>query len=556
MIRKYLSNNAELDTMGPGLMFRPYGVAAMSGQWTIGKAYVQQMTGSTTASYLQATEEGMAILPTPDVNGLPIAGTNLGARASLSSLLPATGVGGRSAVSAAYVNSAFVGAYPKMGADYVNPLAANAIVQADVTVELSPAGIPLPQYILNARPWEKKEFFSSFAGGVWRFNGALQSGIAYEGAACYGTHLLQSIPQSRRVLTHQAPGTLTYTLQNIEFVSQQIILPDSVSASILEDAAAGDISITCNSLHNYQTPIAQSTSQNLIIPAKIASANTMYCLFVPQVYVSGNEAFLYNSLRGICPFGSVGVNNGGLNVNGLTSNYDSTSSILGYNAGVLQVNNIPSRSGTFQIQLKVGNELIPQQPLTTITELVTENVKAQHKLFDTASNVNALYNLTNTESYLMGGTSTPGLAYDVIRSGNFTTTFLSAALCDDQTAINSPVSTYAYACEANYNRLSGTAQKGPDDYTIGRLPYGFGLYTPPESTFVIAFDMDTWSRVSDVARSGKYLGNNTITLTLQNALALGRANADTGANGYTLQTFVVHDTRFSFQAGGSVVSYY
>ncbi len=554
MTSKYLLGQQNFATIGPGLMFRPYSVAAMQGQWTIGKAYVQQLTGTSTASYLTASEEGAAILPTPDGLGIPVAGTNLGPRASLGSLNAAVGTGGRNALPTSFASTPYVAAYPDL-ADYTGT-AANAVVQADVTVDFSPAGVPLPQYILHSRPWEKKEFFVHYEDNRWNFNGAVQSDIAYEGAACYGSHLLQSIPQSRRVLTHQSPGTLTYQLQNIEFVSQQIILPDAVSASILEDAAAGDISITCNSLHNYQTPIAQSTSQNLIIPAKIASANTMYCLFVPQAYVSGTEAFLYNSLRGICPFGSVGVSNGGLNINGLTSNYDPATSVLGYDAGAVAVNNIPSRSGTFQVQLKVGNELIPQQPLTTITELVTENVKAQHKLFDTSSNVNATYSLSTTESYVMGGASVQGLAYDVVRSGNFTTTFLSAAFCDDQTAINSPIMTYAYACEANYNRFNNRASKGPAEYTIGRLPHGFGIYTPPESTFVIAFDMDTWSRVSDVARSGKYLGNNTITLTLQNALALGRSNADTGSNGYTLQTFVVHDTRFSFQAGGSVVSYY
>jgi hypothetical protein len=324
----------------------------------------------------------------------------------------------------------------------------------------------------------------------------------------------------------------------------------------LEDAAQGDISITANSLHNYQTPIAQSTSQNLIIPAKIASANTMYCLFVPQSFVSGDEAFCYNSLRGICPFGSLHVNGQGIVRNGLTGAYNRIDGVLGYAAGRIELENIPCSSGLFQVQMKVGNELIPQQPLTSITELVSENVKAQHKLFDTSSNVNSTYTLTTKVRSRFGTNTDYGLAFDTLKSGSFTTTFVSAEFCDDQTAINNPAMTWVYACEANYNQANGVSQKSLNDYVIGREAYGFEIFQPPESTFVLSFDMDNWSRVSDVTRSGKYLGNNTITLNLNNAIALGVPPANSGSNGYTMQTFVVHDIRFSFQAGGSVVSYY
>jgi hypothetical protein len=229
---------------------------------------------------------------------------------------------------------------------------------------------------------------------------------------------------------------------------------------------------------------------------------------------------------------------------------------LGYNADELEITNIRCSAGAFQVQLKVGNELIPQQPLTSISELVTENVKAQHKLFDSQSNVNTTFNLTTRLSGRLGGQSNYGLGYDCVRGGNFTTTFVSAALCDDQTAINNPCMGYAYACDANFRASSGLGIKTLSDYIIPRLPHQLELFQPPESTFVLAFDMDTWSRVSDVTRSGKYLGNNTITLNITEALALGVPNANSGANGYTMQTFVVHDIRFSFQAGGSVVSYY
>jgi hypothetical protein len=537
----------EVASKGFGLMFRPYSVAALEGRWTIGRAYVSQMAGLAVANMYQASEEGSAILGANNARGSDLVPNN-----SFGTQLPGSG-------TLAAANNV---RYPTNGAAAASLASvaarSNGNVSypvADVTVDFSPSGIPLPQYWLTSQPWTKKTFGYKYVPGTksYQFVGIPQVDVAWEGDACFGTYLTASVPQCRRLFTNaSSTGTTTYDLSNIEFVSQQIILPDTVSASILEEAASGDISISSNSVHNYSTPVAQSNSQNLIIPAKIASANTMYCLFVPQAFLSGNEAFCYNSLRGICPFGALEVTSG-IVPNGLTGAYNKALS-LGYDAGQVRVQNIGCGSGQFQIQLKVGNELIPQQPLTTVSEIVTENVKAQHKLFDTLSNVNQTYGLSTSVLNILGDStaSLTGLAYDVIKPESFVTTFVSAELCDDQTAINSSSMAWVYAAENNFTATN----KKLSDYVIGRKPYGLELFQPPPSTFCLAFDLDTWSRYSDVTRSGKFLGNNVITLTLDRALALGVSNQNSLAQGYVLQTFVVHDIRFSFQAGGSVVSYY
>jgi hypothetical protein len=48
---------------GFGLPFRPYSVAAMNGQWTIGRSYVSQFTGTSNETYMQVTEESSRVLP-------------------------------------------------------------------------------------------------------------------------------------------------------------------------------------------------------------------------------------------------------------------------------------------------------------------------------------------------------------------------------------------------------------------------------------------------------------------------------------------------------------
>jgi hypothetical protein len=578
------------ESRGFGLLFKPYSVAAMEGKWTIGRAYVSQMQSASFANggylYLksrQISEEGANIIG--KINGY---GTNLLPAATLSSGqtlggLPAGLEYPNTATNAdnvllsantptvaarqALTKLLIAGMVPETasGSDSFFTAGAGGFSgyspDTDVTVEFAPAGIPLPQYYLHATPWLKKTF--AYKIGLVEGNslniqmvGMKQEGVASEAEACYGTYLSASVPQCRRVLTHLSSGSnggITYSLSNIEFVSQQIILPDSVSASILEDAAQGDISINSNSLHNFQTPIAQSDSQNLIIPAKIASANTMYCLFQPQAFVSGTEAFCYNSLRGICPFGSVAVPGGsGLVQNGLTAPYTVG---LGLSDGELVIRNIACSSGQLQVQLKIGNELVPQQPLTTINEIMTENVKAQHKLFDTLSNVNSTFALTTKRTVSLGVDDfSSSLCYDVLAPETFCATFVSAELTDDQTAIDNPCMAWVYACEAN--SLGASNAKTKSSYVITRRPNQLEFFQPPASTFALAFDLDTWSRYSDVTRSGKFLGNNTITLTMQNAVALGYAPNQVRSGGYVLQTFIVHDIRFSFQAGGSVVSYY
>lgn len=558
-------------TKGFGLLFRPYSVAAMEGRWTIGRAYVAQSTACTQVNgentYIRSrviTEEGTMIIPSNQNVGTNIAPTNTlatfisGSATNPDAIVyPISTLGSGSIVSASVCPRMSIN---NVGNDSQYAATAGWAPDADVTVEFSPSGMPLPQYWLHAQPWTKKTFAMSTvtsegdAPGVIqiKYVGETQIDVANESRACYGTFLSASVPQCRRVFTNSStnPGGITYSLSNIEFVSQQIILPDSVSASILEDAAQGDISISSNSLHNYQTPIAQSVSQNLIIPAKIASANTMYCLFQPQAFVSGNEAYCYNSLRGICPFGAISVNSG-MTRSGLLGDYGAYG--LGFDADQLRIQNVPCSNGALQVQLKIGNELLPQQPLTTISEIVSENIKAQHKLFDTSSNVNTTFMLSGKSDYTLGGSEFSALSYDVLAPETFCATFVSAELMDDQTAINNPAMTYVYACEAN---AKSTATTTPADFVIARRPYQLEMFQPPASTFVLAFDLDTWSRFSDVTRSGKFLGNNTITLTMQNAVALGYAPGQVLSSGYVLQTFIVHDIRFSFQAGGSVVSYY
>lgn len=533
--------NGQDDTIyGSGFGFRPYSVAALEGRWTIGRSYVTQTYPIADNRITSMMGEGTTVGP------------------------PRAGSGFKMSVAPNQV------LLPAMYWNDVAPIGITQGLDAAVGgaehVDFGPAGIPLPQYYLHTQPWRMKDFWVNIAkvnkgtlqdpyfNTTFQFGGAQHLNPCSDNLACYGTHLPASVAQARRVLTHTSGQVyVSYVMENIEFISQQIILPDPVSSQILSQAAAGDITIVANSVHNYQTPIGVSSSQNLIIPAKIAAANTIYCLFQPQTFTTGNNACMYNSLRGVNPFGAVYLEQGTAFPGGVGGASNLTS--IGVPDGTMNIVNIPCSGAPFQIQLKIGNELIPQQPIVNLNELVTENLKAQHKMFDTLSNLNATYALsTYSRSRLGAGTQNTfyQLSYDVTHPEDFATTFIPVELLDDQTIINNPSMAYVYACQSLYSGDNATYS----DYVTAKYNNFIKAYQPPTSTFLIAFDMDTWSRYSDVTRSGKFLGNNTITLSLTNANLLGIPDAQVGAGGFVLQTFVVHDIRFSFQAGGSVVSYY
>jgi hypothetical protein len=74
---------------------------------------------------------------------------------------------------------------------------------------------------------------------------------------------------------------------------------------------------------------------------------------------------------------------------------------------------------------------------------------------------------------------------------------------------------------------------------------------------MLGFDLDTFSHNTDVVRSGHYLGNNTVSLNLSNMKIVDNSPMNMPlCNSVRMDTFVLHDLRLSFQAGGIVQAFY
>jgi len=447
-------------------------------------------------------------------------------------------------------------------------------------LQMNPGGIPLPQYVLVDQPWLLKEFSATLVNGTslgfykpYAAVGAAVTAqnVKSEAYACYGTFLEHSRAQSMRCFSCPVGGNknlLTYTLRNVEFVGQQIVLPEAITSSILEMAAGGgDISIYTTSIRSYLVTLQESTTQNIIIPAKIASANSLFITFAPTNYTAGSgyDAQLYNSLSRFCPFSKISNASATTKTTTASINGMTRETGLGFTTQYTTINT-PAGSGVFEIQLRLGNELIPQQPLTAVSEIIAELLKCGHKLFDTEAKMNTTFSLTTAAglsasnlrsdtgaNILNGADPSQGLYFDSFRNRDFTTAFTPAAWLDDQTFINNPNVNYIAAC-ANIGSNSFVTPKQSALWGVRNqniLPF----FIPNESTFAIGFDLDTWSKYSDVARSGKFLGNNTITLYMTNCTGFS-GWASSGINGVVMYAFVPHDLRLSFQAGGSLVAYF
>jgi hypothetical protein len=453
-------------------------------------------------------------------------------------------------------------------------------------LQMNPAGIPMPQYMLVKTPWNKKEFKATFTNGAtkagsnvpYQTTGGASAGfpwavagssvaagdLAPEYIGCYGTFLEHSKAQALRCFSCGASNNvLSYQLSNVEFVGMQIVLPTDIATTILQQATHGDISISTTTAHVYLTGVQEGTTQNIIIPAKIASANWMINIFQPTNFTSQNDAQLYNSLSRFCPYSKISSSG--------TPNVVMTSQILGNapTTGIgstvpLNIINAPAKFGSFEVQLKIGNELIPQQPYGSISEIIAEIQKAKHSLFDMTANTNTQFSLTTASSFISTNPGVQdnsganfsginGLYYDCLCDGEFTTAFTPAVWLDDQTFINNPNWNYIAACASL--PLNTTTSPASNPLFGVRNPYILPFFLPAESRFMLAFDLDTWSKFSDVTKSGKYLGNNTIQLYMTGCVGFNEY-AKSCITGMNMKTIILHESKLSFQAGGSMVAYY
>lgn len=345
--------------------------------------------------------------------------------------------------------------------------------------------------------------------------------------ACYGTYLSASVPQTRRVHTaaipklaqihSSVPGTLsqtTYQISNVEFVAEEVLLPDVVTATLLQEANSGEIGMHTEMIRTYQTSCIQSETQQIQVPVRLVQASQVSFVFRHQDQLNGDIASCYNSLSFINPFTHI--------TSTASDAYDLDTSFT-----VDSALDSGSRKG-INIRLNLGNTQYPAQPINSLVELLKENDKASHIKQNCEQS-----GPSRVQASFYTNESIKSVQYGLFEDQGFLTPHVPLAVLDDQTLTGNPYMSYGTAvAETNQTR-----------YAARRNAVGAKLFTPPTGTFHISMDLETFQNTSDTLRSGTPIVNHQMVLQFEQAKALARSI-------HRCDVIIPHSARISFQSGG------
>lgn len=413
-------------------------------------------------------------------------------------------------------------------------------------------GCPKLQYSPIDKPW--------LYGGGW-------TGITVSTTYCeetqnvYGTYLPASTPQVRRCWVDgynsklsttpanstQSTGKPTYKISNLAYTGMQIVLPDAITASIVKLAAEGHMNLIAHSVRTYRALCSNSISQSIILPIRVASANSLFVLFQNQNMV---ENPYYLSCTRNCPFTSY-----------TWYPYNSTNTTQYFvGSDVAPAVQSVNALSPFSIQLRIGNEYLPIQPIEDVPTLIQELQKAVHSVGDMTYSVPTMESIrhqrftdnTGVTNIITGGNSTT--EYQFMKNNDFLVPYIPVDALDDQTVTDNR---HLRDLPAS---VTGSTTITPASFlqANNRGRYVYRDFLPPVSKFLLGFDLETFANQSDVARSGRYLGNGTITLNMSNAYACNNISVSTNSSNdsYNVLAVVLHDIRFAIGTGGELLAFY
>lgn len=417
-------------------------------------------------------------------------------------------------------------------------------------------GVPIPQYIPCSNTWAVK---------------ATNTVVNYcsEADACYGTHLARSKAQSRRTL-----GTLnwtsnnfnygsydtTYQVSNIVLYTQQLLVPDSIADTLVASAASGAISYHTTMIGSVYNNAPQNTSQNTVLTVTGSSVNRLSLYFRSTDQVSTQNAMMHNSFASYNPFVAIDYIQGGVSS---SSTKDTDVHVGGYygQRGFLSTKD----NLGWNMQLKIGNELYPRQPVNGVTELLMENAKGIQTI-GTMSQYPTKGALGRQDSSL----DTSYLEFNPLHEGFFSA-FLPIQALDDQTItgnvffniIELDDSQTAAGADIPLKSIRGIRMPaGYDDADtngvgfqtalsrVGCLPH----VKPMDGRFCIVYNLDTFLHQDGIARCGTTIVNNQC-FWLASGVEFAKHTIDGAIVTMIITAIYKQDARVVFEAGGNALVY-
>lgn len=429
------------------------------------------------------------------------------------------------------------------------------------------SNLPKPQYIPCSQPWLKG--YSDAAVPVI----TTPTPVTYinERQSCFGTYLPASQPQSRRCWqntklecvgdNYSNSGTTSFTIRDIQYIGEQVQLDDVVTSAIIQSAATSEIVVWTRGYRSFEASCDQNTQQNIILPIQIGQAEALYLVFRPSIVTQSID---YYSNSFYCPFVGLSYDKVGIPTIGgkecdVGGNYKIESSLD------------TSGQGAFSYQLFSGTKQYPLQPIQTVTELIAEREKSVHSLHN--------WDYCSTETMALSlwskrygnATSTYGLDFDPFIDLGYFTTFVPVLALDDQTITQNPYFQVVELSESETGSLQETSRiRGYRCATTTSVTASnsgvkytgvLNEFISPIGTFFLGWDFESWTNHQDVMRSGKFLGQEQVSIRMTgtylcsatNVLSVGQAAQ---SQSIMCTAIVPHVVKLSFIPGGHLLSYY
>ena len=191
--------------------------------------------------------------------------------------------------------------------------------------------------------------------------------------------------------------------------------------------------------------------------------------------------------------------------------------------------------------------MLPIQPITNVHMLTQELQRAVHAANDmmwSVPTISTFRNFQNSEipsAANINSIKNSGLCeYLCLQNNDFLTPYIPVEALDDQTITDNII----------YRDYGLTANN--------RGQFVLNEFIPPISKFMLGFDLETFPNQSDMARSGRYLGNGPVTLVMTNTVApkVKSISSLQQPDTYNAIAVVLFDIRFSIMSGGQVLSYF
>lgn len=366
-------------------------------------------------------------------------------------------------------------------------------------VNYNPFCIPTPQYVPIADPSNKL-----------LDRNIKPTDYVNESYSCFGTHLPASVAQVRRShralyplnipdsITSKIDERLTYVVENVRLVTQQIILPQTAADSIIQAALSGGISIETEDWKEMESMLPQAETQKHLINMAAAFCPEISFYFRPVDSFQGDQAYGYNSFSFYNPFTSFHYefDNSNKSYNNTPASQPSDYNNLGgkpiYYNEMLIANRIP-----IDVQLQLQAELLPRTAIDTLNLLLL-HTRWGDQIF------------TNTDYLELDPRLQPsyqtqkGMVVNTLQDGFFAC-FVPISALDDQTITCNPFFT---PLEISLRKkLRGDRAKND------ALP----IYKPFDGTFHLSWNLAAFMGQNGRMRTGIPIVNNNMFLRFDKA---------------------------------------